>query len=151
MKRARLGMALIAGLALGACEATVNTHGFVPDETALEKLKPGVQNRGQVAEILGTPSSVSNFDDSSWYYISRRTSSIAFFRPDVVDQEVVVVDFDSGGRVADIKRLSLDDGLAITPASRQTPTPGRELGFLQQLVGNIGRFNQSRNTGPGNQ
>lgn len=154
--RGRLGLIMMAGLALSACETTVNTHGFIPDEAALAKLKPGVQNRGQVAEILGSPSSVSNFDDSNWYYISRRTSSLAFFRPTVLEQEVVVVAFDGGGRVAEVQHLTLADGLPITPTSRETPTPGRELGILQQLIGNLGRFNPSSSTtgrsttGPGN-
>jgi hypothetical protein len=35
----------------------------------------------------------------------------------------------------------LDDAQQIVPVDDTTPTLGRELGLLQQLLGNIGRFN----------
>jgi hypothetical protein len=35
----------------------------------------------------------------------------------------------------------LEDGKEITPVARATPAPGRELSFLEQLIGNLGKFN----------
>ena len=53
----------------------------------------------------------------------------------------VAIDFDSAGRVSDVRRYGLDDGREIQPVDRATPTKGREVTLLQQLFGNIGRFN----------
>ena len=36
---------------------------------------------------------------------------------------------------------------AITPAPGATPAPGRELTFLEQIIGNVGRFNKGGTTG----
>ena len=36
--------------------------------------------------------------------------------------------------------LTIEDGIVIDPVSRATPTHGRDLGLLEQLLGNIGRF-----------
>jgi hypothetical protein len=40
-----------------------------------------------------------------------------------------------------MKRLNQEDGLPVTVVARTTPSPGTEASFLQQLFGNIGRFN----------
>ena len=99
-----------------------------------------------MTKILGTPSSVSIFDDKSWYYISRRTEQVAFFEPDAEDQQVLIVNFDNQGIVSAVDHKGLEDGREINPVARATPAPGRELTFLEQLIGNLGKFN---NTGGG--
>ena len=43
----------------------------------------------------------------------------------------------------------LEDGKEITPVARATPAPGRELSFLEQLIGNLGKFNGSSGGGGG--
>ena len=134
---------LSIALAVSACSPTVENRGYVPDAEALERVKPGGQTRGDVAELLGTPSAVTPFSDDTWIYIQRKTSTVAFFEPRVLEQNVVVVDFDGAGLVRDVRRYTLEDGKIIDPVTRKTPAPGKELSFLEQLVGNVGRFNTS--------
>ncbi len=139
-------------LALTACQPRIDSRGYVPTGDDIERVKPGVQGREEVQEILGSPSSVSTFSDDRWYYISKKTRSVAFFTPTVLDQNVVVVEFEegSGGLVKDIRRYAIEDGLVIDPVTRKTPAPGRELSFLEQLLGNFGKFNsQTNNATPG--
>jgi outer membrane protein assembly factor BamE (lipoprotein component of BamABCDE complex) len=137
-----IAAALCAGTLLASCAATVDNRGYVPNPQALEKVKPGSQTRGDVAEILGTPSSVTPFSDDTWIYIQRKTETVAFFQPKVLEQNVVVVDFDDAGLVREVRRYTLEDGKFIDPVTRKTPAPGKELSLMEQLVGNIGRFSQ---------
>ena len=132
-------------LALAACQARIDNRGYVPTGDDLERVKAGVQGREEVQEILGSPSSISTFSDDRWYYISKKTSTTAFFSPKLLDQNVVVVEFDDGGLVKDIRRYAMEDGLIIDPVTRKTPAPGRELSFLEQLLGNFGKFNSQNN------
>jgi outer membrane protein assembly factor BamE (lipoprotein component of BamABCDE complex) len=134
---------LSLALAVSACSPTVENRGYVPDAEALDRLKPGNQTRDDVAELLGTPSAVTPFSDDTWIYIQRKTSTLAFFEPRVLEQNVVVVGFDDTGLVRDVRRYTLEDGKLIDPVTRKTPAPGKELSFLEQLVGNVGRFNTS--------
>lgn len=134
-----LSALVVAGLA--GCAPQVDTRGNLPDPDTVLEVQPGVHDRDQVASILGTPSTVATFEDDTWYYISRRTEKIAFFEPEVVDQQVLVVKFGQDGLVADMALYGLEDGQIIEPVERTTPTSGRELTILQQLFGNIGRFN----------
>jgi outer membrane protein assembly factor BamE (lipoprotein component of BamABCDE complex) len=133
----------VSSAMLGGCAADINQRGNLPEKDRLAEIHPGTTTRDQVAKILGTPSSTGVFDGNSWYYISRKTKQIAFLDPDVLDQQVYVVNFDSNGIVKNIEHKSLKDARAIEPAPGATPAPGRELSFLEQVLGNIGRFNKS--------
>jgi len=138
---------VVAGL--GACSPTVDQRGNLPDPDKLASIRPGATTKDEVVKILGTPSSTGVFDDKNWYYISRRTEQLAFFDPDVVDQQVYVVNFDDRGVVRAVDHKNLKDGREIEPAPGATPAPGRELTFLEQIIGNVGRFNKSSPTSSG--
>lgn len=140
MRRSSLLAGAAFAVLLGGCATMVDVRGNVPDEDRLAQLKPGL-TKENVQQILGTPSSVGTFDDNTWYYISKKTEQWAFKAPKTLDQQVVAVDFDQGGRLRDVRRHGLEEAMAVDPVDRTTPTPGKELGFFEQLFGNIGRFN----------
>jgi outer membrane protein assembly factor BamE (lipoprotein component of BamABCDE complex) len=125
---------------LSACSPTIDTRGNLPDSDTVLQVQPGIDDRTQVAKLLGSPSTLATFNDKTWYYISKKTSRIAFWDPDVLDQEVLMVKFDDAGIVSDMKVYGLEDAHAVTPDPNETPTSGRELTILQQLLGNLGRF-----------
>jgi len=134
--------AVIASAILGGCQARVETHGFMPNRHAVGQIEPGVQSKNQVTELLGTPSTVATFDEDTWYYVTQRTENYAFFRPEIIEQQVMVVEFDEAGVVENIHRYTLEDGKVVELVSRKTPTAGKELTLLEQLFGNIGRFSE---------
>lgn len=134
--------AALAAIGLAACAATIDQRGELPDKDRLVQIHPGTTTREEVAKILGTPSSTGVFDSKQWYYISRRTKHVAFFDPDVLDQQVYIIDFDNNGVVKDVAHKGLKDGRDIGMAPGATPAPGRELTFLEQVIGNIGRFDK---------
>ena len=150
MRRAqRFAAAAAVALIVVACQPTVDTRGYVPNPDALEQVQPG-QQKAEVQNLLGTPSSVTPFGEEVWLYISRKIKTVAFFTPEVLEQNVVAVEFDRSGVVTDVRRYTLADGKKIEPVGRTTPAPGRELTFVEQLVGNIGKFNTpGRGPGPG--
>jgi outer membrane protein assembly factor BamE (lipoprotein component of BamABCDE complex) len=126
--------------ALGACSPRIDQRGNLVDPDAVLAVQPGVQTKDQVAQLLGTPSASATFDDKTWYYISKREETTAFFPPDVTDQQVLVVKFDDADLVETVKIYGMNDAYEIEPVGRTTPTYGQQLTILQQLFGNIGRF-----------
>jgi outer membrane protein assembly factor BamE (lipoprotein component of BamABCDE complex) len=123
-----------------SCAPTVRNHGNFPKAEAVKKLQVGVSRRGDVREALGSPSSLSTFNDNTWYYISRKTSQVAFYDPKTLRQTVLAIKFDNTGVYRAAKAYSYKDGRRINPNDRKTPTTGREVTFLEQMFGNIGRF-----------
>lgn len=127
-----LGAAAMAS-GLSACELRTNTQGNVVDPQLLEQVKPGELNKEQVQTLLGTPSSVSTFDRNTWYYISKQTQRIAFLSPDVLEQQVIEIDFDNKGKVDAIRKFGEEDGKIVEIVSRTTPTRGKSMGMFDQI------------------
>jgi len=142
------GVGLALALAVVACTPRIDQRGNKPDEDQVVQINPGVDDKTRVAELIGTPSSISTFDDRTWYYISKRTETTAFFDPDVVDQEILAVAFDEGGIVESMRVYGQEDGRTIAYVDRTTPTEGNSLTIVQQLLGNLGRFNPSGDSRP---
>ncbi len=139
----RLRISLLAGflaLGLGACAEDIRVRGNIPDTEVVSKISPGVHSRIDIESLLGSPSTISTFQDSKWYYIGHISTPFAFFEPEVIERKVLVVSFDKSGIVETTRTYELADGKIIDPVDRITPTEGRDYTFLQQLIGNLGRF-----------
>jgi outer membrane protein assembly factor BamE (lipoprotein component of BamABCDE complex) len=132
-------------LALAGCSNPVDQHGNLPDADKLAQIKPGSTDKATVTQLLGSPSTVAAFDANTWYYISQKTRVLVLNPPEVLDQQVLAIDFDDKGVVRDVEHRAMADGAAISPNPNATPAPGREFTFLEQLIGNFGKF-----TGNGN-
>ncbi len=130
----------ILALGLGACAQDIRVRGNIPDSEMVSKINPGVHSRVDIQSLLGSPSTVSTFQDSKWYYIGQKSTQFAFFEPKVLERTVLVVSFDAAGLVETTQTYDLADGQAIDPVDRVTPTEGREISILQQLLGNLGKF-----------
>ncbi|MFQ5956031.1 MAG: outer membrane protein assembly factor BamE [Kiloniellales bacterium] len=139
---ARLVCSLCLALWAAGCTGTINQRGNLPDPERLQEIEIGRHGRLEVADILGSPSTIGSFSDKRWYYISRRTSRLAFLKPEILDQRVVVIDFDDDGIVRSVRELTADDRREIEMVGRTTPTAGQSITVVQQLLGNVGRFNK---------
>ena len=136
----------IGGLVVGlsACSPRVDPRGNMPDPERLAEIQPGEHTRMEVMEILGSPSTIGNFKGETWFYISKRTETVAFFEPEVTERHVVVLHFDNEGVVSKIQNLSKDDGHEVLPVERVTPSEGNQITLMEQLLGNFGRFNKDK-------
>lgn len=134
-------LGLVSGLA--GCEATYTNHGFTPQLAELDEIAAGSDTRGSVLRKLGRPSATSSFDADAWYYSASKVEKYAFYAPKVIERKVVAVKFDADGLVTAVDAYGLEDGQIINLVTRRTPTYGRELTFLQQMFGNLGRFTAS--------
>lgn len=131
-----------ASMLLVACSPMSDTRGHVAATADIGAIKPGATNKDGVLKLLGSPSSVSSFGPETWYYISARKERKAFFEPKIVEQKVTGVEFDEGGLVREVHGYDEKDARDIAAVKRTTPTEGHTLGFVEQIVGNIGRFNK---------
>ena len=129
-------------LALSGCSPMVQTRGHVKAPEWEEVIQPGVAGREEVLQTLGSPSTRSSFGQETWYYITTKRESYAFFKPEITDQDVLAVTFDSSGLVENIEKVGKEGLSEVDYTSRETPTAGHELTFMEQLLGNMGRFNR---------
>ncbi|TXG85608.1 MAG: outer membrane protein assembly factor BamE [Sphingomonadales bacterium] len=130
-------------LTTAGCTRIKDVKGYVADNELTQEIKPGVDNKQSVAKTLGNPSVQSDFNGNTWYYVSEKTSQLAFLWPKPTKHDVIKVDFDDKGNVSAIGRLGIDQVVRVNPAGGATPTRGRQFGFWEQLLGSIGRFGAS--------
>ncbi len=136
------GVAVIA-VAVTACTPKTALRGNLPRDYQIEQLEVGKQRKSQVESILGSPSVIGTFDDNIWYYMSRRTERWAFLEEEVVEQKVLALYFNDNGFLEHVETYTQDDARDIATSDRTTPTAGKELGFFEQIFGNLGKVGGS--------
>jgi outer membrane protein assembly factor BamE (lipoprotein component of BamABCDE complex) len=106
-----------------------------------QDVEVGVDTRETVLAKLGTPSTTSTFEsDNVWYYLTQTTQRYTYNKPQVSQRTVTEITFAEGDeKVANVRTLGLEDGRQIAMERRETPTRGRQLTILEQLLGNVGR------------
>lgn len=117
----------------------IRGHEVQPEQLA--KIEVGVTTKEQVSKLLGTPSSVSTFGNNTWYYMSEETQRRAFFTPTVLKSNITRIEFNAENRVASLDSVTEKDMQVVSHVAREEPTAGHTVTALQQLLGNIGRFN----------
>ncbi len=139
--RVGLVVSLFAVTTMACDTARIAIRGNLPNAERLAEVTPGDMSREEVAEVLGSPSSVTPFNSDLWLYISEKTSTIAFLAPEVLERNVVMVSFDQEGMVREVKKLDLSNAQDVAHVERVTPTSGNEVTIWDQLFSNLGRFN----------
>ena len=143
---------VLLSLPLGGCslfEANSTTRGNPVDIDAIKQLTPGTTTTADAVALLGSPTTRETFDENSWVYISQITRPRVGRLPGVLEQRVVVLNFDAGGTLRLVKVYGLKDSKAVSMAPGTTQTPGTSASILQQLFGNVGRFNAGGGSGGG--
>ncbi|MEM9781485.1 MAG: outer membrane protein assembly factor BamE [Pseudomonadota bacterium] len=131
-----------AGLALAGCSPVITSHGYAPPDELVQQIVPEVDTRGSVRRKIGQPGATGVFTDEGWYYVSTTLERKAFYAPQITDRRIVAVTFDDRDRVVAVDRFGLEDGRIVDLETRITPTFGRELTLVQQILGNIGSVSE---------
>ena len=131
---------------LAGCSPQTANRGNIPTVNQIQKLQVGKHSKEYVRSLLGTPSTRGTFDNDVWYYIGKRTKKWAFFEESIIQQQVVAVYFNPKGTIEYIQTYDENDRRDIDITEGKTPTTGHELGVIEQMIGNLGRFNRPSST-----
>ena len=154
LHRPLIAVLAAAGLAatLSACAPLRATSGYQAIEHQPKDMKVGEDTKSTVLDQLGSPSSQSTFDPNLWYYISQSSAEVGYHKPHITKRSVVAITFDKDSeKVTKIDTYSLKDSKVVAVNNRETPTRGREISAIEQLLGNVGRGGllPQEETGPG--
>jgi len=135
----------VAAFALSACEPRVALRGNAPLESRMQAVNIGISTKRDVAQAIGTPSTVSTFDQNVWYYMSQRRETWAFYDDEVVEHQVLALHFDEGGVLREIEEFDETSLADVNFRDRETPTSGRTMSIMEQLFGNLGKVGDVSN------
>ncbi len=137
--KAKMAGAVLALAALtGGCTSIKDHRGYLVDQTLVDSVSPGIDNRQSVEKTLGRPTFVSQFGTKDYYYVSQIVKTPPFRRPQTSDQTVLRVRFDEAGNVVAVEKQGMEHVARINPEGDKTPTLGRHRSLLDDLFGNIG-------------
>jgi outer membrane protein assembly factor BamE (lipoprotein component of BamABCDE complex) len=140
-RRALIAVAATALLGNAACAPITSYEGFqAVDADPRKDVAVGTDTKSTVRGKLGTPSATSTFDPNVWFYMSQVKARVAFRRPQIVSRNITAIAFDKDTEVVkSVDNFALKDGRVIAYNGRETPTRGREMTILEQIIGTIGR------------
>lgn len=133
--------ALILGITGAAgCAPITSYSGFQAIDSNPKDVKVGADTKSTVRGKLGSPSTTSTFDSNTWFYINQIKETVSFQRPVTTRRDVTAITFNKDSEMVEaVHQYSLKDGKVFALNGRETPTRGRELTILEQLIGSVGR------------
>jgi outer membrane protein assembly factor BamE (lipoprotein component of BamABCDE complex) len=138
----RLKLVLAAGLAsamVAGCSPITQVQGYQVIDEQPAAAKVGEDTVQTVRTKFGTPTIVSTFEPNTWYYVNQVNDTFGFYRPHVRNRQIVEINFDKATqKVAKVNTYTEKDGHVIAFNGRETPTRGRELSVIEQILGTIG-------------
>lgn len=140
-KTALIPVILACALIVSACTPTKTNRGNMVEDFRMQEVTVGVSTRNNVLKSLGSPTTTAPFDDNVWYYIGQEMEKRGIFDPKVVNEKVVVVAFNEEGVVETMEEID-SDRMDIPKIRRKTKTGGNDITVMEQLLGNVGRFNR---------
>ena len=131
---ASLGLVALAS----GCTSISDHRGYIIDQTLVDAVQPGIDNRQSVEKTLGRPTFTSQFGQKDWYYVSQDVKTPPFRRPRTSAQTIYKLSFDDSGNVARIDKRGMEQVARLNPEGDKTATLGRHRGLLEDLFGNVG-------------
>ena len=140
LTRLALTAALLASAGLTACSPITSYSGFQAIDSDPKDVKVGTDTKSTVRAKLGSPSATSTFDPNVWFYVNQVKERVAFRRPQVTSRNITAIVFNKDSEMVEtVNVYTLKDGKVIAFNNRETPTRGREMTVLEQLLGSVGR------------
>jgi outer membrane protein assembly factor BamE (lipoprotein component of BamABCDE complex) len=126
---------------LTACTPQVATRGNLLEDYQVQEILVGIDGKDDVARKIGSPTTIAPFDDNTWYYMGQKTAKKGIMDPKITQERIVEIKFDPDGKVALVQEHK--DGRTDIPVVQDTtPASGNDFTLLQQMLGNIGKFNR---------
>ena len=137
---AALAAVSLAAAGLSACSPITSYSGFQAIDSDPKDVAVGTDTKSTVRAKLGSPSVQSTFDPNVWFYVNQVKERVAFRRPQVTARNVTAIQFNKDTELVEtVNVYTLKDGKVIAYNGRETPTRGREMTVLEQLLGSVGR------------
>ena len=118
----------------------IKGHGINFLENRSEKIVINKSNKNDVINILGNPHTKSIDDDNLWFYFDRKVSSgsiINFGEVDLLENNVLVVNFDKYGIVKQTEFYDKEDMKKISYSEMKTENPVTKQSFVGSFLQSV--------------
>ena len=116
-----------------------NSHGARFIENKYDKIIINKSNKNDVREIIGPPSSKSQFDDV-WFYIERKKTNQSILKlgeKKIISSNIIILEFDKMGLVSEKNFLDLNDMNDIKIAEQKTNKKFTQDNFIFNIMSTL--------------
>ena len=116
----------------------VENHGQIYEKNInFKELQVGKTTRNEIVQLLGSPSTTSNFDDEqSWIYISSEFKKFIFLDGSNTDQKILILSFNQN-TLKNKELLSKNDINNIEYEETLTDSRGRKINWVKEFFTNL--------------
>jgi len=116
----------------------VENHGQIYEKNInFKELQVGKTTRNEIVQLLGSPSTTSNFDDEqSWIYISSEFKKFVFLDGSNTDQKILILSFNQN-TLKNKELLSKNDINNIEYEETLTDSRGKKVNWIKDFFSNL--------------
>ena len=118
----------------------IKGHGINFLENRSKKISLNKSNKNDVINILGNPHTTSIDDENLWFYFDRKISGgtvIKFGDLDLLENNVLIINFDKYGIVAQKEFFSKEDMKKIKYSEMETNNPVTKQSFVSSFLQSV--------------
>lgn len=131
---------IVALVVLSACTTIKQNNGAEIRQVKLDQITPE-STKGDVFRLLGSPSTKSVYGQETWYYITSKLEKQLVRDDKILNQSIIAITFNEIDGVDNIEFYNTDDRREFATSKKVTPTAGKSLSVIEQILGNVGKFN----------
>ena len=116
----------------------IENHGQIYEKNInFKELQVGKTTKNEIVELLGSPSTTSNFDDEqSWIYISSEFKKFVFLDGSNTDQKILILSFNQN-TLKNKELLSKNDINNIEYEETLTDSRGKKVNWIKDFFSNL--------------
>ena len=116
----------------------IENHGQIYEENInFKELQVGKTTKNEIVQLLGSPSTTSNFDDEqSWIYISSEFKKFVFLDGSNTDQKILILSFNQN-TLKNKELLSKNDINNIEYEETLTDSRGKKVNWIKDFFSNL--------------
>ena len=111
-------------------------HGFKSLETKFEKIVINQTNKNDIIDLIGPPSTKSDFNKNKWFYIERKKTNQSLFKlgkKKIEKNNILMVEFNNRGILTNKKIFNMDDMNEIKYVKSLTHKEFKQNNFLYNV------------------
>ena len=116
----------------------IENHGQIYEKNInFKELQVGKTTKNEIVELLGSPSTTSNFDnEQSWIYISSEFKKFIFLDGSNTDQKILILSFNQN-TLKNKELLSKNDINNIEYEETLTDSRGKKVNWIKDFFSNL--------------
>ena len=124
---------------LFGCIRNTSQKGFIFNEDDFSKINVNLTNKENVISAIGYPNLKSNFNENIWYYYSYKMKEILFFKPNISQQKLLIIEFDPETSIVKNKYVYNIDANDFEINDVKQSNSDEKKNILKDIFNNIGR------------